>query len=251
MSRTYTTKAIILQGKNHGEADRIVTAFTKERGKVDFYARGVRKIQGKNRALVQPFTYSELELVERKGLDLLTQGLLIESFSRIQGDFQRIITATYLAEYLIQVLPSRDPVPELCHEFLRALNHMDKRPAPPDLVGLVFLIRSFVWLGYQPALDACCACHRPVGTVDGGRYIPDEGFVCLACQTGRGIPMDRALLDYYASLEAADLRGLSARLEDPLLMERAACFVENLLFFILEREHRSASFLQKIRRMQL
>lgn len=251
MSRTYTTKAIILQGRNHGEADRIVTAFTKEKGKVDFYARGVRKIQGKNRALVQPFTYSELELVERKGMDLLTQGLLIESFSRIQQDFQRIVTATYLAEYLIQVLPSRDPQPELCHGFLRALNHMDKRPASPELVGLVFVVRSFVWLGYRPALDSCCLCQKPAGGADGGRYIPEEGYVCPDCQTGRGIPLDRDLREYYASLETADLRGLPARLEDPRLLGPATRFAEHLLLFVLEREHRSASFLRKIRRMQL
>ena len=42
--RAYKTRGIVFRGRQLGEADRIVTLFTRERGKLDAVAKGVRRI---------------------------------------------------------------------------------------------------------------------------------------------------------------------------------------------------------------
>ena len=46
------TKAIVLARTNYGEADRIVSVLTADKGKVRLLAKGVRKIKSKMMAKV-------------------------------------------------------------------------------------------------------------------------------------------------------------------------------------------------------
>lgn len=252
MKKRYTTKAIILQGRNFGESDKIMVAFTKERGRVDFYARGVRKMKSKNRALVQPFTYSELDLSEGKNMDYLNQGVLIDSFASIRGDFDKIIECSYLAEYLIQVLHPQDPYVELCYQFLLTLNYMDKKKPETNIAAISFLIKSFSLLGYAPLLDCCARCGKPVDKKHSFNYIASEGsLVCTDCGIQEGFTLDYRLLDYYHILEDLDLKVDHNILQDKLLLMKMEVLVELMMTQILEREHKSSAFLKKIKKMRI
>lgn len=252
MGAKYVTKAIMLWGRPYGEADRILTAFTKERGRVDFLARGVRKMQAKNRALVQPLTYSEIELAEGKGLDVLTQGVLIEGFMRIHQDFDRMIYAGFLGEFLMQVLPLQEPYVELCYQFLQALNHLDKRETDPRVVAVSFLMKSLTLLGYQPDLTGCQECGSPLDSRDGYRYsFSQGGLICPDCPGESGdFRMTLPALAALGEMENLDLRRpveISWAEADLCLLET---FMTRLLESIMETEHRSARFLSRFREMR-
>ncbi|MBU3925866.1 DNA repair protein RecO [Patescibacteria group bacterium] len=62
----YQTEGIILKKKNFGEADRLLTIFTKEFGKINAMAQGVRYLKSKLRYNLEPFSYSKLGLVAGK-----------------------------------------------------------------------------------------------------------------------------------------------------------------------------------------
>ncbi|QRN86466.1 DNA repair protein RecO [Clostridia bacterium] len=252
MRKHYTTKAIILQGRNFGESDKIMVAFTKERGRVDFYARGVRKMKSKNRALVQPFTYSDLDLSEGKNMDYLNQGVLIESFANIRSDFDKIIECSYLAEYLIQVLHPQDPYVELCYQFLLTLNYMDKRKPETNIATMSFLIKSFGILGYAPLLDGCARCGKPVEKLHSYSYVASEGsLVCGDCGIQDGFKLDNQLLEYYRKLEYLDLKEDNNQLQDKVLLMKLEALIELMMTQILEREHKSSAFLKKIKKMRI
>lgn len=253
MTKRYTTKAIILQGRNYGESDRIMVAFTKEQGRVDFFARGVRKMNSKNRALVQPFTYSELEFYKGRGLDVLTQGVLIESFSQLHSDFDRIMQCSYLSEYLMQVLEPHDPYVALCYQLLLTFNYLDKRTPQTTLPQIAFLIKSFSLLGYSPQLDACGVCGVAATEAAGLRYVPSEGTLCCErCAGGQGFFVDAGLIHLYRALLAHDLRQDASHLEqDPALLARLEALTERMMVQILEREHRSTSFLRKLKKLRI
>lgn len=252
MKKRYSTKAIILQGKNYGEADKIVVAFTKDRGRVDFYARGVRKMKSKNRALVQPFTYSELEFSEGNNMDYLNQGVLIEGFSSIHRDFDKIVECSYLSEYLIQVLHPQDAYVDLCYLFLMTLNYMDKKKPTTNIASLSFMIKSFDMLGYAPLIDSCSLCSRPVEELKSFRYQPSEGsLICTDCGNPKGFLLDNELLSYYRLLAGLDLKVDNSQLEDPVMLMKLDALVELMMNQILEREHKSSAFLKKIKRMRI
>ena len=87
----YQVEAIILKARNLGEADKILTLLTKEHGKLDAVAKGVRKIKSKNRGAVQPFSQSRIMLYQGKNLDTVTQCERIAGFPKIRPNFDRLV----------------------------------------------------------------------------------------------------------------------------------------------------------------
>ena len=60
MRRTYKTEGIILKRINFGEADRILTSYTKHFGKISLLAKGVRKITSRKGGNIELFNQTVL-----------------------------------------------------------------------------------------------------------------------------------------------------------------------------------------------
>ena len=75
---TYQTKAIILKRENIFEADRLYHLYTEDFGKVKAIAGGVRKINAKLTGHLEPFNLIWVELMTKKGGDLLITTALSE-----------------------------------------------------------------------------------------------------------------------------------------------------------------------------
>ena len=65
MSRAYKTEAIIIKRRNFGEADRILTILTKNYGKIQVRAPGVRKITSRRSSHIELLNFSSLTLYRR------------------------------------------------------------------------------------------------------------------------------------------------------------------------------------------
>ena len=62
----YQTEGIVLGKKDFGEADRVLTVFTKEFGKINAVAQGVRYIKSKLRYSLEPLSFLRVGLVAGK-----------------------------------------------------------------------------------------------------------------------------------------------------------------------------------------
>ncbi len=96
--RLYRTPAIILKRQDFGEADRILTLFTPERGKLRVIAKGARKITSRKGGHIELFTYSNLLIAKGRNFDIVTQAETIQSFRKLREDLSRITYAYYIAE---------------------------------------------------------------------------------------------------------------------------------------------------------
>lgn len=74
MSRDVVT---VIKSINYSEADKILTVFGKERGKFTLFAKGIRKINSKNRGNMQTLSTSKVSFFEGKGMPLLTESELV------------------------------------------------------------------------------------------------------------------------------------------------------------------------------
>src|SRR5689334_7662369 len=72
--RIYSVDAITLRRTNLGEKDRLVTLFTRERGKVSSVAKGARGPKSRLAGLTEPFTNFRGQLSHGQSLQVLTQG---------------------------------------------------------------------------------------------------------------------------------------------------------------------------------
>src|SRR3712207_2896743 len=67
MGRPYATEAVVLRSIRFGEADRVLHLLTRERGRVNAIAKGVRKTTSRFGGRLEPLTLVALTLHEGRG----------------------------------------------------------------------------------------------------------------------------------------------------------------------------------------
>lgn len=121
MGWTYKTEGIILKRTNFGEADRILTIYTKHYGKIKALAKGVRKIASRKGGNVETFNHVSLLLVQGKNFDIVTEAEVVESFKSWRRDLKKVGLAFYFSELVDKLTPEGQAnrvVFELLREYL-------------------------------------------------------------------------------------------------------------------------------------
>lgn len=119
--RTYKTEGIILKRINFGEADRILTIYTKHYGKIRAIAKGVRKITSRKGGNVEAFNHVSLFLAQGKNLDIVCEVEVINSFKSWRKNLKKVGLAYYFCELVDKLTPdgqANRAVFELLREFL-------------------------------------------------------------------------------------------------------------------------------------
>lgn len=98
--RTYKTEAIILTRRNLGEADRLVTCFSKHYGKLRVIAKGVRRPKSRKRGSLELFNQVTLFLAKGKTLDIITEAEVKNNFNPFRKDLLKVGMAYHLAEVI-------------------------------------------------------------------------------------------------------------------------------------------------------
>ena len=93
--RVYKTEAIVLRQRKLGEADKIVTLFSPQKGKIDAVAKGVRKTRSRISGHVEPLTFGSYLLAEGRDLDIVTQAETVEAFPGLRADLERLGRGLY------------------------------------------------------------------------------------------------------------------------------------------------------------
>ncbi len=123
--RQYRTEGIILKRFNLGEADRLLTVFTRHHGKIRCLAKGVRKPTSRKSASVELFNRLTLYLAKGKNLDILTQTQVLESYPGIRKELKAVKAAYHCVE-LVELMTAENQenaeVFELLLSSLRLIN---------------------------------------------------------------------------------------------------------------------------------
>ena len=95
----YRDEAVVIRTQKLGEADRIVTLFSRQRGRIRAVAKGVRRTKSKFGARLEPASYVDIQLYTGKTFDVVTQVEAIENYGdAISGDYQRWTIASAILE---------------------------------------------------------------------------------------------------------------------------------------------------------
>jgi len=184
MTRLYSVEALVIRTRDFGEADKILTLYTREQGKVQAIAKGVRKPSSRLRGGVQLFSYSRMLLYRGKTMDTVTQAETVEAFAGLRDDLSRLIYGVYLAELIENMALEREPNEPF---FILALSSLGLLLGDdPELIARFFEIRLLHLLGYGPNFSECLICHRiPAGIPL--KVVPDMGGVTCRNCTGHSV----------------------------------------------------------------
>ena len=160
--RVYNTPVIVLHRINLGETDKILTLFTREKGKLSAVARGARKPLSKMPGATELFTHSRMQIAVGRSLDVVTQAEIVNAFSNTRADLARIAYASVITELADRFMEERDPHPEVFSLTLGALGALE-RESEPDLVAQLFALHLLSGVGYRPHLENCVVGGEELG----------------------------------------------------------------------------------------
>jgi DNA repair protein RecO (recombination protein O) len=213
MPHIYRDEGVVLKTIKLGEADRIVTLFTRGNGKVRAVAKGIRKTKSRFGARLEPFTRAELIIYKGRNLDTITQADILTSFDEIRVDYAKLRAGAALLDLVEKITPDRErafPTYALLIGGLRALAEGRPNVVPSFLVKLLSIS------GYHPQLNSCAGCGEEAVL---GAFSPAlGGAICESCwhEAGDSIRMSSEDIELMSHLlgsefgQPGDVRGTIA-----------------------------------------
>jgi DNA repair protein RecO (recombination protein O) len=155
------TEAIILRSFRLAEADKIVSLFTRQMGRVRAVAAGAQRTKSRYGGTLESLGYVRLWLYERENRDLgrLNSVEIIESFFDLQKDYALHLAGQYLVEVSERLLPERE-ASERTFRLLLAVLRGFKRFGETERPLLYFNYWILRLGGFLPDLTHCSGCGR-------------------------------------------------------------------------------------------
>lgn len=174
------TKGVIIKELNVGEADKILTIFSKNKGKIAGAAKGARRPKSRLIAGAQLFCYSEFVLFKGKDMYSINSCDVIEPFYEIRNDLVKLTYAAHINEIIIDNVQEEQPSSRVLQLFLNSLYMLSKSDKSPEQITRVFEIRLMAILGYAPSVMGCIRCGKE-DFKDFAFSFKHCGFLCKQC----------------------------------------------------------------------
>jgi DNA repair protein RecO (recombination protein O) len=160
------SEAVVLQVRDYGESDRLVSFYTASGGKQRGIARGARNSRKRFVHAFEPCSVVALVYRERKSLLWIESCQLLEPHLSLRAELNRWGYAALVSEIILEMAPDGESQPDLFLLFKETLERLTYGKDPLNVL-LLFVLRFLHVMGYLPAMEQCCVCQRTVGS---GRY---------------------------------------------------------------------------------
>jgi DNA repair protein RecO (recombination protein O) len=177
--RAYKTDAFVLRGRNLGEADRIFTLFTADRGKLDAVAKGVRRTKSHFAGRLEFLTEAALTLHAGRSLDVITGATILRSEWERLVEPPTFVAASVVAE-LVDAFCEPDLAQPEIYDLLRGVVPALAFAKEPRALLARFELRLLDALGILPLMDRCIRCEGSIARI---AWLDPEagGLLCEGC----------------------------------------------------------------------
>ncbi|MFC1909845.1 DNA repair protein RecO [Chloroflexota bacterium] len=181
--RDYQTEAIIIKKTKLGEADRILTLYTPNLGKIQAVAKGVRRPKSKMSGHLELFTHSLISLARGRNLDTITNVQTLNSFLPLKNDLLLGSYAYYVIELVEHFTADHIENYAIFHLVLNTLKRLSR--SNNHLCLRYFDMNLLDNSGYRPQLQECVLCHKQLNPIPNRFSAGSGGLICPNChQTG-------------------------------------------------------------------
>lgn len=263
---SYPTEAIVLGRTDIGEADRILTLFTPNKGKFHAIAKGIRRTTSKKAGHLEYLSHSQLQLALGRNLDIITQAENRDSFLRLRDDLWHMTCGLYLAELIDRFIEEHTPQPDVYMLLLQGLRVLEadsidmqqqKTSETPGMAGQAYtrsnlLLRHFeihllAETGYEPAFRQCAHCASDLQPEENGFSPTLGGALCPRCSRFWARSLSVNALKVLRMLQRSAWSEVPRLRLDTSLQSETEMVMRALLRFHLERDLRSWNFLDMLR----
>ncbi|OQY48228.1 MAG: DNA repair protein RecO [Anaerolineaceae bacterium 4572_78] len=249
--RLYNTQVIILRRTNYGEADRFLTVFSVDKGKLRLLAKGVRKITSRRAGHVELFTHATIQVAKGRNIDILTQADTIEAYAALRNDLLKIGRAYYLTELVDKFTQEGDVNEPLFHHLAKTLIRLAESDKKTEMMIIrYFEVHLLRVTGFQPQLFQCVQCDTTIKPEKNYFSMVDGGVLCPKCgeRNVNAVEMSLAILKMFRFFQThswEQITKLNIKSDTLKGMER---FLLQYITFTLEQKLKSVAFLQQLRK---
>jgi DNA repair protein RecO (recombination protein O) len=184
MSTYYKTIGFVLKKDERDEADRVFTLFTKDFGRLEIFAKAIRKIASKLKSGIDIFSFSEVEFIQGKTYKTLTDAVLINKLNNIKSSPEKFEIALRIANILNDFLKGSEKDSgtfELINEVFDIFENLKIENKKLEILYYYFLWNFLSLQGYRPELEKCVSCKNKLNPY--GIYFSskDGGILCRRC----------------------------------------------------------------------
>ena len=242
--RTSRTTAVVTSRFRLGEADRVLTLLSPDRGKFKAIAKGVRKPSSRLGGGVEPFAELHLGLASGRSFDVVTQVQSARVWLGLRSRLGSSAVAWYAAELVERATSEEQPEPALYDLLLRAWDLLESG-ASDLLVARWTELGILDAAGHGPELDLCLDCGRAPLEGEELRWDAEAGGIRCAPH-GEGTPLSSSALRLLRALRRYPPEELAAlRLPGATLLEVDRALRGSILA-LYGREPRSRNFLDEV-----
>ena len=253
-SRLYRIEAVVMHRSDMGEADRLLTVLSRERGKLRLNAKGARKVGSRKSGHVELFVRSRMLVARGRGeIDILSQVDTIDAYRGLREDLTRSTYAHYAVELIDAFAEEGSEQPELFDLLVEALKWIETTGNLP-LTARYFELQLLTLAGFQPQVIFCAGRGEPLQEIS-----PDESYGWSPASGGALCPDHAQERSDSSRLSLSGLKVLRHALRSDYtsftalaLREAVLGEIEQVMLryiqFVLERKVKSVEFLNLLRR---
>ncbi len=172
-------EGVILRTQDYGETHKLVTIFTKEKGRVTAIARGAKKTKSRMAAITQPFILGTFLMQGGSGLGTLQQGEVILSYRKIREDIIKTAYASYIAELTNKLIDEKIADPFIYKQFVLSLQAITE-DKDPEIIAMMYELKLYKKAGFAPILQQCAHCGQKNDTYP-AFSVQEGGLICQRC----------------------------------------------------------------------
>ncbi len=198
-------EAVVLRSLKLGESSCIVSALSREHGKIKVVAKGVRRPNSPLTGVLQPGNEVELLFYPRKDRELwtLSEASLVRAVLTGAGSLDKLSYLLAALELADRLLPEREPDAKVVAVFRGYLQRWHEGGSR-SVAALFFALETrLLWnLGLGINLDVCGVCSASLKEFDAAFFRPNEGDLsCPRCSFGKGQRVSAEELDTWRDLD--------------------------------------------------
>ncbi|MBK6645836.1 MAG: DNA repair protein RecO [Anaerolineales bacterium] len=247
--RSFRASAVVLRHADWGEADRLLTLYTRERGFARALAKGARKVTSRKAGHLEPFTHVTIQLAQGRDLLIVTQVETINAFLPLRDSLIKTGYASYVVELLLRFSYEGEGAnPSVFSLLVQTLERLE---AEEDawLPVRYYEIRLLDAVGFRPHLFECANCGREILPEDQFFSFIAGGVICPRC--GEGLPnlagISLETLKYLRHFQRSSYKDASRANPGSEIRKEAETLMQGYFTYLLERELNSPGFIKRVK----
>jgi DNA repair protein RecO (recombination protein O) len=175
-------QAIVLSRQDFKEFDQIVSLYTREEGRRDVLARGIKKIVSKNAAHLEPCSFVEVGIAKGKDMDIVTSVQIENYFPNIRKNYYKSLLGMWAMEKVKLFFSSPEKDERMFACLVSWLQFLEEQSEISPYLLDALMLRMLGYLGFTPVVDQCVECEK---SRSGEVFIFSPargGILCSDCQ---------------------------------------------------------------------